>query len=91
MPRAIAELIDNHDDNNNYSDNEPIVIGRAGDLWQRVPEDPENQGPQHRPDHRAATARQAGPADDRRRDDIQLVARGEIRLGLPLNERQHHA
>ena len=41
--------------------------------------------------HRAAAAGQARAADDRRRDDIQLVAGREVGLALALHERQHDA
>ena len=69
-------------------DDQPIVERRAGNLRQRVAQHAEDQRAEHRAHHRAAAAGQAGAADDRRGDDIQLVAGREIGLALALDDRQ---
>ena len=82
-------MIDDHNHDDDESDDEPIVERRARDLRQRVAQHAEDERPEHRADDRSAAARQAGPADDGRRNDIQLVAGCEIGFSLPLDEDQH--
>ena len=88
LPLLQQQLIhhDNHDDHE--SDDEPIVERRARNLRECVAQHAENERAEHRAHDRAAAAGQARAADDRRGNDVQLVARGQIRLALPLDEHQ---
>src|SRR5204863_1192908 len=77
---ADEHLIEHDDHDDHEPDDEPIVECRARNLRQRIAKHPENERAEHGADDRSPAARQARAADDRRRDDVELVAGREIRF-----------
>ena len=90
-PLPEKQLIHDHDHDDHQTHDQSIVERRAGNLRQRVSQHAENQRAEHRADDRPAPAGEARAADDRRGNDIQLVAVCQIGFRLPLDERQDDA
>src|SRR5262245_51440265 len=69
-----ARLIQHHGDDNRAADDDPFVVLIEMQRPDRLTDENDQQRAQQRTDRAALSTRQAGAADDGRRDDVQLIS-----------------